>query len=71
MQQCLHLFSDMPSVSDEVFGVFTLKCCWESWIPAMTNFKSPGTATIKYKHTASKSNINYQIFNVKVRNQKG
>ena len=27
---------------------------------AMNNIETPGTATVKYKHTANRSNIKYQ-----------
>ena len=60
IRQSLHVFSDVASVSDEAFGIFTLKRCWDSWMSAMNNAETPGVATIKNKHTANRSNIKYQ-----------
>ena len=60
IKQALHVFSDVASVSDEAFGIFTLKRCWDSWMSAMNNIETPGIATVKYKHTANRSNIKYQ-----------
>ena len=56
----MHKFLDVASISDEAFGILKLKRCWESWMTAMNNTETPGTATIKYKHTANRSNIKYQ-----------
>ena len=50
IKQCMHVFSDVASISDEAFGNFTLKQCWDSWMSDMNNTETPGTATIKYKH---------------------
>ena len=60
IRQSLHVFSDVASVSDEAFGIFTLKRCWDSWMSAMNNTETPGIATVKNKHTANRSNIKYQ-----------
>ena len=56
----MHVFSDIASVSDDTLGNFTLKQCWDSWMSAMNNTETPGTATVKYKHTTNRSNIKYQ-----------
>ena len=56
----MHVFSDVASVSDEAFGIFTLKRCWDSWMSAINNTETPGIATVKYKYTASRSNTKYQ-----------
>ena len=60
IKQSMHLFSDIALISDEAFGIFTLKQCWHSWMSAMNNTETPGIATVKYKHTANRSNIKYQ-----------
>ena len=56
----MHVFSDVASLSDEAFGTLILKRCRESWMSAMNNTETPGTVTVKYKHTANRSNIKYQ-----------
>ena len=56
----MHVFSDVASESDEAFVIFTLKRCWDSWMSAMNNTETPGTATVKYNHTANRSNIKYR-----------
>ena len=60
IRQSKHVFIDLASISDEALGVFTLKQCWDSWMSAMNNTETPGTATVKYKHTVNRSNIKYQ-----------
>ena len=30
--QCTTLFSDQCTVSDEAFGKFTIKRCWDTWL---------------------------------------
>ena len=60
VKQDTHVFSDVASISDEAFGILTLKRCWYSWMSAMNNTETPGTTTIKYKHTANTSNIKHQ-----------
>ena len=60
IRQSRDVFSDVASVSDEAFGIFTLKRCWDSWMSAMNNTETPGTATVKYKHTEHRSNIKYR-----------
>ena len=47
IKQGMHIFSDVASVSDEAFGIFTLKRCWDSWMLAMNNTEIPGPATVK------------------------
>ena len=60
----MHKFSDVASVSDEVFSIFTLKRCWDSWMSAMNNTETPDITAVKYKHTANRSNIKYQGWDV-------
>ena len=60
IKQGMHVFSDVASVSDEAFGIFTLKRCWDLWMSVMNNTETPDIATVKYKHTANRSNIKYQ-----------
>ena len=59
IKQGMHLFSDKASVSDESFGIFTLKRCRDSLMSAMKNTETSGTATVQYKHTANRSIIKY------------
>ena len=59
MKQGMHVFSDVASVSDEAFGISTLHQCWDLQMSAMNDTETPGIATIKYKHTANRSNIKY------------
>ena len=49
IKQGMLVFSDVASVSDKVFGIFTPQQCY--------NTETPGI--VKYKHTANRSNIKY------------
>ena len=60
IKQGMRIFSGVASVSDEAFVISTLQQCWDSWMSAMYTTKISGIATVKYKHTANKSNIKYQ-----------
>ena len=59
-RQSMYIFLNVASISNEAFGIFTLKQCWESWMSVMNNTETPDIATVKYKHTAYRSNIKYQ-----------
>ena len=56
----MHKFSAVESVSYKAFGIFTLKRCWDSWMPAKNNTETRANTTVKYKHIANRSNIKYQ-----------
>ena len=56
----MQVFSDVASVSDDVFGIFTLKLCWDSWMSVINNTETPGILTVQHKHTTNRSNIKYQ-----------
>ena len=52
IKQGMHVFSDLALVSDEAFGIFTHKRCWDSWMSAMNNAET-NTSTLQTDETSN------------------
>ena len=50
------VFSDVTSVSDDLFGVFTFQGCWDSWMLAKNNTATSGIVQAYFKQI----NFKYQ-----------
>ena len=48
-KQCIQIFSDICTVSDEAFGSLTIKRCWDTWLNECQNMNNINSTNMQKK----------------------